>query len=86
MVENGFLALLWLISTREGTGTVWRSTQREKYLQFQSLEYLRILTPCTLIYNHSWMAHVSDFGLVSNGSEEKQLLAPEACLAGGGIL
>lgn len=38
------------------------------------------------IYNYSWMAHVSDFGLVSNGSEEKQLLAPEACLAGGGIL
>lgn len=48
MVENRFLALLWLISTREGTGTVWRSTQREKYLQFKSLAYLRILTPYIL--------------------------------------
>lgn len=34
------------------------------------------------IYNHSWMARVSGFGLVSNGSEERQLLAPEAFLAG----
>lgn len=38
------------------------------------------------IYNHSWMAHVSDFGLVSNGSEQRQLLAPEACLAGESLL
>lgn len=56
MVENGFLALLWLISIREGTGTVWRSTQKEKYLQFQSLAYLRILTPCALfITTAGWL-------------------------------
>lgn len=80
MVENGFLALLWLMSTREGTGTVWRSTQKEKYLQ--SLCIPQDTDTTYSIYNHSWMAHVSGFGVVSNGSEQRQLLAPEACLAG----
>lgn len=85
MVENRFLALLWLISTREGTGTVWRSTQREKYLQFKSCIPQDTDTIYS-IYNHRWIAYVSDFGLDSNGSEERQLLAPEACLAGESVL
>lgn len=59
-MENGFLVLLWLISATEGTGTVWRSTQREEYLQFQSLAYLRILTPCILfITTAEWLMSVT---------------------------